>query len=320
MTTAARSFDADGSAWTPGPEVVQTNGEPLPGTMDFFAPPPPEVGEVLAAYSSLPAGKAPRPTAAVWLNVACAAGVAFFAVAYLAPAIGMYRAGETAAIVATAAVAAAVIGLFVWLLVGKGHRVQYVGRDGIAELRAKGSVANVRQKVLLRFADAADLRTGQTRNYTNGVYTGTAYHFIWTDLAGKKLASTGGRFRSQQGTPKAKDPYWFGRAAERAWTAHVMPRVIEAFEENDYVDFRLTRNRVVRLGPGYFEFYFGGPPQRVGREDITSLDLGNGAFRIRTAEAKLFGKAGKFDFGYAEIGNATAFVNCMADLTGFTFG
>ena len=307
------------AVWTPGPKVVQPNGEPLPADMDFFAPPPPEVGEVLVAYSTLKVGKSPRSTPMIWLNVACAAGLVFFAAVYLIPAIGMWRADETGPILITAGVLAAVAGLGVFLLVGRSHRASYVGRAGVADLYAKGSITNLKAATLLRFADASDLRTGQTRQYYNGVYTGTSYHFRWTNLEGKKVATLGGRFRSAKGTPKAKSPYWTAFAGERAWTMHVMPLIAEAFETDDFADFRLLRERVIRLGPGYFEFHFGGEPQRVEREDIKTLQLGQGAFRIRTHEAKTFGKAGKFDFTYAELGNASAFLNCMADLTGFEF-
>lgn len=43
--------------WTPSENVVRHVGSPIIPDMEFFAPPPPEIGEILSADSSLSRSK-----------------------------------------------------------------------------------------------------------------------------------------------------------------------------------------------------------------------------------------------------------------------
>src|SRR5437016_8668858 len=67
-----------GSRWQPSGEVTNHVDEPISSDRDFFAPPPPEIGQVTSAHTSLRIDKKPMsPAARRSLAVAVAAvGVA----------------------------------------------------------------------------------------------------------------------------------------------------------------------------------------------------------------------------------------------------
>ncbi len=48
---------SDRSVWTPPAGVTAHDGTPIPDDVDFFAEPPPEIGPVASAYSTLKVGR-----------------------------------------------------------------------------------------------------------------------------------------------------------------------------------------------------------------------------------------------------------------------
>ena len=322
MTTAESnplaSDDDAASVWTPDATVFAPDGTPVAADRNFFAPPPPEVGTVVFAHTTLPQGKRPMAVGLRLVNLLCAGAVVYFGLSYL---LGILpHPPQPESIVVMSAALAAVTVLTVWYFTRFSHRVMYVGTDGLAEYIAKGSTRNAKLNRSLGFADAAALRTAQTRHYTNGAYTGTSYTYAWTDAAGRKVAKLGGRYYSAKGRPKLKSPFWLADCGERLWTPHLMPRLAEAFERDGRVDFEVNRGRFVRLGPGWMEFHFKGEPQRITPDQVKSINLNSGHFAVRTNDAKMFSSVGKFDFDYAKMANAQAFLLCLDKLTGFRFG
>ena len=95
-----------------------------------------------------------------------------------------------------------------------------------------------------------------------------------------------------------------------------MPRLAETFGRDKQVDFAVSKGRFVRLGPGRTEFHFKGEPRRVTPAEVKSINLNGGHFAVRTHDAKTFGGAGKFDFDYAKMANAGAFLLCLDQLVG----
>ena len=77
---------------------------------------------------------------------------------------------------------------------GFSHTCTFVGKKGVARYKCSGNREQTSGEVFL-FEDATELRTAQTRHYTNGAYTGTNYTFTWTDVAGRT------RFAAKQPTP-----------------------------------------------------------------------------------------------------------------------
>ena len=285
----------------------------------MFRPCPPPIGTVVFAHSTLPRGKRPMAPGLRLVNLACAGAVVYFGLSYLLGVLP--HPPQPASIAVMSAVVAAVAVLIVWYLTRFKHRVAYVGTDGLAGFVAGGSTRGAKLKHSLRYADADALRTAQVRQYVNGVYAGTNYTYTWTGAAaGRKVLQFNGRYYSLKGTPKLKNGYWLAHGGELAWTRHVMPRLAETFERDKQVDFAVSKGRFVRLGSGWMEFHFKGEPRRVTPAEVKSINLNGGHFAVRTHDAKTFGGAGKFDFDYAKMANAGAFLLCLDQLVGFRLG
>lgn len=47
--------------WTPTENVLDHSGQARKTDRNFFAPPPPEIGTILSAYSALKIGQSPHP-------------------------------------------------------------------------------------------------------------------------------------------------------------------------------------------------------------------------------------------------------------------
>src|SRR6185437_11545244 len=81
MTTMRAFVPLPGAAWTPAPNTTDLAGQPLAANdREWFAAPPPETGDVVAAWSTQRAGSSILPT---WLKlmilVVIAVGVIFLA-------------------------------------------------------------------------------------------------------------------------------------------------------------------------------------------------------------------------------------------------
>ncbi|MCS6908519.1 MAG: SHOCT domain-containing protein [Anaerolineales bacterium] len=62
------------TAWLPGPDVTDFNGNTLPGDLYFFVGPPPELGSIYCAFSTLKRSQVPMEAK---VRLACAVGVAY---------------------------------------------------------------------------------------------------------------------------------------------------------------------------------------------------------------------------------------------------
>ena len=230
----------------------------------------------------------------------------------------------TSAVAMTAAVlfdVAAAVALG-WGLVWAFRRrptTTYLGTDGVAVLRGSRSGA-VRSVEALRFADAADLFTESTRHSVNSAYVRTTYAFRWQDAAGVTLLRLAGSHRGDRGTPKPRDAYHFARAAELAWTDHLLARTRADLDRDRYLEFRVNRADAVRVGHGVMEFTFGSRTERVTAGDIARASLDAGKFHIATKDARFFGRSGKFHFAYGRMANAQAFLAAVDRLVGVRFG
>src|SRR5262249_29708968 len=140
-------------------------------------------------------------------------------------------------------------------------------------------------KVFL-FADAVELRTAQTRNYTNGVYTGTTYSFNWTGKDGKQVFWLGGTYNNEKGLPGSDDPYHYGRAAEVAWSKHLLQFVTDELNRSGAFRFNLKGNNCVVAGPGYLELYMNGQQVRCMVDEIAKMEMNQGVMTVRRKDAK----------------------------------
>jgi hypothetical protein len=295
--------------WTPGPEVLNHDGSPLLPDREFFAPPPEEIGQVVTASSTLKAGK--RPMGMV--NRILLAG---FVSSLAAVALNLLHV-ETAFQV----LAGLVVFPIVFWLTRFRQTLRYVGNHGVAILTTKSRTDRIDRTQLFLFANAAELRTGQTRQYVNGVYSGTNYQFTWTDAAGKKAFKLSGSYRAEKKPPKPKDPFHFAESAEVAWSNHLLDRTAEELTRSGSLRFRLTGKDWVAVGPGFLEFSRKGVEERWGREEIGAISIADGVFKVKRVDAQegWFSSKGVVQFTYASMSNAKLFLIALHRILGYSF-
>ena len=312
MTRAAQSD------WLPPDDVTAHNGEPIDRTRDFFQPPPAEIGKVLTAHSTLVRGKEPYSLGGRLMIVLFAPAL-ILAIGYLITGDGPQY-GNTIGPLIPMAVVAVIAFAVGWYYTGFSQTCSYVGEEGLARYVLKGPKATTPvTPEVFPFQQASELRTAQTRNFYNGVYTGTTYHFTWTDPTGSKRFKLSGNYRSKEGTPKKDDKFWLGRSAEGAWNMRQSAALQKELEAKGYCQFNLGGGDFVRVGPGFFEFGMKGEVARINAEEIKTLNLSDGRFVIHSKDAKWFSRAGKFSFQYGKMANAQLFLYAMEKLSGFTF-
>ncbi|HWE36350.1 MAG TPA: hypothetical protein VG406_07230 [Isosphaeraceae bacterium] len=298
-------------AWSP-PEGVTTHaGVPIDPEMDFFEPPPKEIGEVRTASSTLKVRQNPPSTAV--------RGAALFGPAALAIVILHYVANLTEPIFDIIAFLAC-FGLG-WYFTRFSHTCSYVGKDGVARIRCARQRYRIAKREVFLFRDAQELRTSQTRHYHNGIYTHTAYNFTWSGPAGK-VFKLEGTYRGEKQPPKPKDPFHFAQAGEVAWSLAVLDRAQAELERDGAIKFRLTGTDWVALGPGFIDLNLKGQTQRCNAEEVDGVSIAGGVFKVKRKDAKegWFRSEGVFQFAYGNMANARVFLLALDKLLGLRFG
>src|SRR5688572_19812358 len=271
------------AAWRPAAEVTEHSGQPIPPDADFFLAPPPELGELFSAYTSLRQGEEPRPFASRFF-IGSTVGIVIIAAAY--GLLYMMNNGRVRSEEWVWSALPAAIALLAVLYVTRFKATcSYVGAEGVVRYRLANSRETAPKVDGFMFRDAAELRTSQTRNYTNGIYTGTTYEFNWTNPAGQRVYRLNGTYQSAKGTPKPKDPFHFANSPELAWSNYLLARVPEQIERDGFLHFNLGREKWVRVGPGFFVFNIRGKEERVNADEIKEISLNNGDFYIAHKDA-----------------------------------
>ncbi len=278
LTEADLDFDVPtttpvAAAWTPGPNVTQHNGDAMPTDLVFFAPPPPEIGEVVTARSTLNARKRPMAALSRLLLGGFLGSLAYVGLSFLGVDV-VWQVMAFAGIVA-----------LTWWLTGFKHQVTYVGKEGAAWLTCRGQMDRIVKSEVFRFDEAAELRTGQTRQYTNGVYSGTSYNFSWTDASGRKRFKLSGTYHGEKKPPKAKDPFHFAQAAERAWSLHLLARAQDELDKNGALHFPLGADWIA-VGPGFLVLCRKGRQERWDHDEIGGITINDGTLKIKRIDAK----------------------------------
>jgi hypothetical protein len=308
---ASMPQDADEPAtWVPGPDVTDHTGDPLPPEMDFFAPPPAEIGEVRTARSSLKETTRPASPALQFL-------------ALFVPGFVAIAALQLAGVESVLVQGLVFLGLFLvgWRFTRFAHDCSYVGKDGIARFRCKGRRDRVTRREVFLFRDATELRTAQTRQYTNGVYTGTSYTFKWTDADGRKVYALSGTYRGEKKPPKPKDRFHFAASAEVAWSVFLLDHLQDELDASGMVRFNLGGSDFVGVGPGVLHLQLKGQTQSCPVEEIADITIAQGNFKVKRTDAKegWFRSQGVFQFPYASLANARLFPFVIERLLGLHF-
>lgn len=298
------------TSWTPTKNVVRHTGSPLKPEMDFFATPPLEIGTIISAESTLVSAEQLIRTR-TRQKACCLWGLG-----------GVLCGGFIALVVE--------LPLLMCVLVGAAfgiggailttqffYQCSYVGELGIALYSLRGNRAAEPKAQIFCFKDGKNLYTQQTRNYYNGIYTGTNYKYWWPRLSDSEFKLEG-TYRNKDGNPPENDLYHFANAAEGSWSIHLLQVVNEQLNQRGYVEFPIkSALNAVRIGPGFMEFEErNGMSQRVEVVDMKDIRLGSGIFQFKHKDSTWWSGKGKYSFAYKTIPNARLFLICLDRLTG----
>lgn len=297
----------------PDGTLANHGGGPIPDDADFFADPPDEIGPVTSAHTTLLQGKRHwTPGGRLVLVGLCGLG----GLAAGALAVLVFRVRNDFGQFALPTLPALLAALVALICSGFRHTCSYVGREGVARFTCSGHRRRLTKQEVFRFRDATDLRTGQTRQYVNGVYTGTNYHFTWTDVGGRKRYRVGGTYKNQKGNPPTADPFHFGKAAELAWTGYLLDQARRQVELAGSVVFQLARGHWVRLGPGLLTYCLGGEEVTWPAEEIAGAQVDQGVVRVRRVDARegWLSSRGVLKFPFDTLANAQLFFHLLGAL------
>jgi len=298
------------------PEDLQTHaGTDIYDDMDYFAPPPEEIGEVTSASTTLTRGKAPMGPG---LRAVAILGSAF---AGLVIGVGIdFAAGVRNPfwMACWPVVLAGGGALITWAFTGFSHTCTYVGREGVARYDCKGSRDQVTETELFQFRKATELRTTTVRRYTNGVYQGTDYTYTWTDVGGRKVHTIKGTYSSEAGNPPALDLYHYASSAEMAWSLYLLDDAQRQLTTKGEVRFRLGGDDYVAVGKDYLRLRLGGQKIERDTRDIQSVSVKQGVFIVKEVGAKegWFRSKGVFKFDYSKLANPQLFMLLLDKVAG----
>jgi hypothetical protein len=319
-TTTAAGEPSDGARdWEPGPAVTGHRGEPLNPGRDYFVPPPPEIGEVVSAYTSL--ARTDRPRGGVVLAALGFCALGFLCGWALMRVVEPDDGPARLVVGGFAGLFGAVIG---WGRARFKHACSYVGTEGVARFVCVQSRERVTHRETFLFRTAADLRTSETRRYTNGVYQGTDFHFDWTDAAGAECFRITGTYpyHALGNNPWTDMPHQWARAAETAWSRYRLARLDADLERDGAVRFALLGADRLAVGPGVLEVSRGEETVRCAAADIEEFSLAGGAFTLGLGGGPEGprGPARVYKISYDEIANVKLFLLVLDRLLGITFG
>lgn len=205
--------------WAPTRDVTGHDGGPLPADLCFFEAPPPEIGPVLTAYSTMSARRAPLLRyGAVILSAAAGFGVALWLVDVVGIERWLWR--------GAALFFATLLSVFVaFLFVGNKRECSYVGRDGVARFRT-GLGGHLKPDLVFLFRDIARLEAESVKNLYSGRYSFTTYTFRWLlhDGSARKVEGTHNSERGEVQDVGPAHVFTFCRAAAAAWERYQADR------------------------------------------------------------------------------------------------
>jgi hypothetical protein len=287
--------------------LTNHGGGPIEPDADFFVPPPPEIGELLSAHTSMRQGDEPWTPGARASWILLGVGIGVF-IGVLIALIARIRHPATLLLVplALGSIGAAVC---LWAT-GFKRTCSYVGREGVARFVCTGARDRLTTSQLFLFRDATELRTAQTRHYTNGAYQNTQYSYTWTDISGLTRYVINGSHNSEQGNPPLTHAYYYAVAAEFAWTRHLLGQLEAQLNLGQGVTFKLNKHEWVRVSPGQLRFSFKGQTFDCPVEEIGTARVDQGMFIIKRIDARegWFSSEGVFKFPYNQLANAQLFL------------
>jgi hypothetical protein len=279
--------------WIPPPNVTEHQSDPLPPDGNFFVDPPPDIGPIRTAHTSLKQGVKPK-SAIVRIALALACGVGLEALLMgidrasggVDPASGFFshffRSQEELQTVVYLAPAAIVVTVLAWLLIRFKHSCSYVGDLGIAEFTCKRNSSRITKRTIFHFRSAHSLTTTATDHYKNSAYINTTYGFSWYAAPqNKPVFWLKGSHTARSASPPVKDWYHFCRSAETAWYYYIGPLLEAELAQNGKISFYTGHNGWTALGPGFIEITDrNGQVIRFNAADIGTASMVNHVLQI----------------------------------------
>jgi hypothetical protein len=285
--------------------VTRHAGSPIPADTIFFAAPPPEIGWVISAESTLRSSEQAM-SQEKRLIISLLSGLAVALLIW-----GMSRSIFWTVVLGIS------VGLLVHACIRFHHRCSYVGEQGIIEFWISGSPSTKPKERSLYFRDATNLYTYKVRRYYNRVYTGTDYVYKWTKTSGNTHQLSGG-YRAENSLPKENNSWYFANSAEAAWSNHLLKDLNDQLNRFGYIEFPIQGNpKAVRIGIDFLEFVSkNDTTQRATVADMKDIRLSSGLFQFKHKDSKWWSGKGKYSFRYDNIPNARLFLLCLKQLTG----
>ncbi|MBT3200756.1 MAG: hypothetical protein HN350_12660 [Phycisphaerales bacterium] len=325
-------MDIKRNAWKPSGDIVAHDGQPVRGNADFFIPPPAEIGTVITAESKLNQEDNPPSAAAlgsrekVIMIITVALSLTTAATLFIAWAS---KSGpmtlSTIAMLFGLLVVVGGIAFFLVTRIQSDMRARalpwcsYVGADGLAHYCLNGCIDDGVTSEILLFKEADTLSARRTRNYHNGIYTGSTYDFRWCDTQGEVVLAEEGRYNEKSKKFTSLHRYIYLQSAEIQWSEHRFERMKAEFERDGYVEFVIDAKHAIRIGPGYVEFAWPKDTHRVPVEEFKDMSIHEGMFSFKHRDSSWLGSKGKFNFEYGRLPNATLFLEALDQLAGISF-
>jgi hypothetical protein len=311
------AFPHTGESHMPDKNVTDHCGNALPSNLDFFAPPPPEIGEVTSAFSSLQQQGQQPVSLARRLGHFLVGGTVFAIVGW---AINYFAdVQDTKWFIVWQFGLPALVAALGWLGDAFSHTCSYVGKKGVAEFTCTGSRDQVKRTCLLEWRDAAEVRNEKVRVSVNFSYLRTNYSFTWTDAAGAERLKIAGAFYEKKGDPPNGDRYHFGVAAERSWSTHLLGRLQGEWDTGRSIRFNLERGNYVAIGHGFMDFCFSGNLEHCHSNDIVKVSIATGLFKVELNKPRPTQFGSILSFPCASIANFHVFLFSLEKLAGFCF-
>ncbi|MCE9532826.1 MAG: hypothetical protein K8T89_17145 [Planctomycetes bacterium] len=308
----ASPADREARIWHAPPETVDHSGREVSHNILFFAEPPPEIGRLLSAASTLTTGTKyysflQRITFGTMIGLVVAA----------LPWVLVFTISKSALVFISIG-AFCIVLFYALVLTLCDHSCSFVGEQGIARYRCRGTPKNIVRKRVLKFSDASELHVSVTRIFTYGAHTATQFKFRWSDQNGKSLMQITSpenekpildRTIQDRRMPDVSD-YSFCIAAEAAWSRYLLKPVLNRLKRDRSVTFNLKNGTVIEVGEGWIDFIVGNQSNRFTREELASAKLNDGEFEIKAKVAieGWFRSTGIFRFSFKNIANASMFI------------
>ncbi len=296
-------------------DVPDHSGRPFRSDADLFVPPPPEIGLLISAGTTLTHGMKPyrietRLLACLGIaNLAVLRGIALTLLfgwrhpVWLSICFGLLPIGAV---------------ILVWIATRFSHQVTYVGTRGLARYCCRGRRDNVVEREVLLFEEADAVHTALTHRYTKNGYQGSDYSYAWSSPGGRKLFRISGTYHSEKEPPPSQDLFHFGESADVAWSLHLLDAVQERLE-GEGVEFYLEDRDSIRVSPGLLRFRLGGHQSECPIEDLGETSLKGGVLKLRRHDAQVgwFSSKGIYEVKLGQLGNSRLFLFLLRTVVAF---